>query len=168
MPDEYYEVPLGEARVVRPGAAVTVVAYGTMVHVAGAAADATGIDAEILDLRTLVPFDLDTILASVEKTGRCVVVHEATRTSGFGAEVVALVQENAFYSLEVPIERRHRLRHAVPAHARVGLLPEPHACRCRTAPRDRGERRLTLLKYAATPILARNELEVQGVDAQRG
>ena len=84
---------------------MTVVAYGTMVHVAGAAAEATGIDAEILDLRTLVPFDLDTILASVEKTGRCVVVHEATRTSGFGAEVVALVQENAFYSLEVPIER---------------------------------------------------------------
>jgi 2-oxoisovalerate dehydrogenase E1 component beta subunit len=105
VPDEYYEVPLGKARVVRPGAAVTVVAYGTMVHVAGAAAEATGIDAEILDLRTLVPFDLDTILASVEKTGRCVVVHEATRTSGFGAEVVALVQENAFYSLEVPIER---------------------------------------------------------------
>ena len=84
---------------------MTVVTYGTMVHVAGAAADATGIDAEILDLRTLVPFDLDTILASVEKTGRCIVVHEATRTSGFGAEVVALVQENAFYSLEVPIER---------------------------------------------------------------
>ena len=64
-----------------------------------------GIDAEIIDLRTLVPLDVDTIVASVEKTGRCVVVHEATLTSGFGAELCALVQEHAFYSLEAPIER---------------------------------------------------------------
>ena len=98
---------------VRPGAAVTVLAYGTMVHVAGRRGG-TGIDAEIVDLRSLVPLDLDTIIASVEKTGRCVVVHEATLTSGFGAELVALVQEHAFYSLEAPIEPRHRLRHSVP------------------------------------------------------
>ena len=69
------------------GAAVTVLAYGTMVYVAEAAAEETGIDAEIIDLRTLLPLDLETIVASVKKTGRCVVVHEATLTSGFGAEL---------------------------------------------------------------------------------
>ena len=70
-------------------------AYGTMVHVALAAAQETGIDAEVIDLRTLVPVDIETITASVDKTGRCVIVHEATRTSGFGAELSALVQETA-------------------------------------------------------------------------
>ena len=81
MPEGHYTVPLGKAAVRREGAAVTVLAYGTMVHVAQAAAEETGIDAEIIDLRTLVPLDLDTIVASVKKTGRCVIVHEATRTS---------------------------------------------------------------------------------------
>ena len=80
-------------------------AYGTMVYVAQAAADDTGIDAEILDLRTLLPLDLDAIVASVKKTGRCVIVHEATRTSGFGAELAALVQRHCFYHLEAPIIR---------------------------------------------------------------
>ena len=70
-----------------------------------AAAAETGIDAEIIDLRTLLPLDLDTIVASVTKTGRCVIVHEATLTSGFGAELCALVQENCFYHLEAPIVR---------------------------------------------------------------
>ena len=76
----------------------------SMVDVAGKAVTGGRVNADRA-VSGIVPFDLDTILASVEKTGRCVVVHEATRTSGFGAEVVALVQENAFYSLEVPIER---------------------------------------------------------------
>jgi 2-oxoisovalerate dehydrogenase E1 component beta subunit len=76
-----------------------------MVHVALAAALDSGIDAEIIDLRTLVPLDIGTITTSVEKTGRCVIVHEATRTSGFGAELSALVQEHCFYHLEAPIER---------------------------------------------------------------
>ena len=84
---------------------VTVLAYGTMVYVAEAAAAETGIDAEIIDLRTLLPLDLETIVASVRKTGRCVVVHEATLTSGFGAELTALVQEHCFYHLEAPIAR---------------------------------------------------------------
>ena len=84
---------------------VTVLAYGTMVYVAEAAAEETGIDAEIIDLRTLLPLDLDTIVASVKKTGRCVVVHEATLTSGFGAELAALVQEHCFYHLEAPVAR---------------------------------------------------------------
>ncbi|MGH6760671.1 MAG: alpha-ketoacid dehydrogenase subunit beta [Phyllobacterium sp.] len=105
VPDGHYTVPLGQAVVRRPGSAVTVLAYGTMVHVAEAAALDTGIDAEVIDLRTLVPLDLETIVASVKKTGRCVVVHEATMTSGFGAELATLVQENCFYHLEAPIAR---------------------------------------------------------------
>jgi 2-oxoisovalerate dehydrogenase E1 component beta subunit len=82
-----------------------VLAYGTMVHVALAAADEAGIDAEVIDLRTLVPLDRDTVIASVKKTGRCVIVHEAPRTCGYGAELSALVQEACFYHLEAPIER---------------------------------------------------------------
>src|SRR5215218_5277647 len=103
--DGYHAVPLGMAAVRREGAAVTVLAYGTMVHVAMAAAAATEVDAEIIDLRTLLPLDLEAIEASVRKTGRCVVIHEATLTSGFGAELSALVQETCFYHLEAPIIR---------------------------------------------------------------
>jgi 2-oxoisovalerate dehydrogenase E1 component beta subunit len=105
VPDGHYTVPLGKAVVRREGAAVTVLAYGTMVFVAETAAQETGIDAEIIDLRTLLPYDLDLIVASVKKTGRCVVVHEATLTSGFGAELSTLVQENCFHHLEAPIMR---------------------------------------------------------------
>lgn len=105
VPEGYYTIPLGKAAVVRPGEAVTVLAYGTMVHVALAAAGESNIDAEVIDLRTLLPLDIDTIVASVVKTGRCVIVHEATKTSGFGAELSALVQEHCFYSLEAPIAR---------------------------------------------------------------
>ena len=103
--DGHYAVPLGKAAVRRPGAELTVLAYGTMVHVAEAAAAETGIDAEVIDLRTLLPLDLDAVVASVEKTGRCVVVHEATLTSGFGAELAALVQEHCFFHLEAPVAR---------------------------------------------------------------
>lgn len=105
VPEGYYKIPLGKANIVRPGEAVTVLAYGTMVHVALAAALESGIDAEVIDLRTLLPVDIETIVTSVEKTGRCVIVHEATRTSGYGAELSALVQEHCFYKLEAPIER---------------------------------------------------------------
>ena len=105
VPDGHYTVPLGKAAVRREGSAVTVLAYGTMVHVAEAAAADCGVDAEILDLRTLVPLDLEAIEASVRKTGRCLVVHEATLTSGFGAELAALVQGSCFYHLEAPILR---------------------------------------------------------------
>src|SRR6516165_9315091 len=105
VPDGHYTVPLGQAVVRREGAAVTVLAYGTMVHVAMAAAIETGVDAEIIDLRSLLPLDLPAIEASVRKTGRCVIVHEATLTSGFGAELSALVQESCFYHLEAPIAR---------------------------------------------------------------
>ena len=105
VPDGYYRIPFGEASVVREGNDLTVLAYGTMVHVATAAAEETGIDAEIIDLRTLLPLDTETIEASVIKTGRCVIVHEATRTSGFGAELAAVVAETCFFHLEAPIER---------------------------------------------------------------
>jgi len=105
VPEGHYTVPLGQAAVVRPGRETTVLAYGVMVHVALAAAAEAGVDAEVLDLRTLAPVDIETIEASVKKTGRCVIVHEATRTSGFGAELSALVQESCFYHLEAPIVR---------------------------------------------------------------
>jgi 2-oxoisovalerate dehydrogenase E1 component beta subunit len=104
-PDGHYAIPLGAAAIRREGAAVTVIAYGTMVHVAEAAVDEAGIDAEIIDLRTLVPLDTDAIERSVVKTGRCVILHEATRTSGFGAELSAQVQERCFHYLEAPIQR---------------------------------------------------------------
>ncbi|WP_127088950.1 alpha-ketoacid dehydrogenase subunit beta [Aquabacter cavernae] len=105
VPDGHYRVPLGQAAVVRPGADVTILAYGTMVHVALAAVEESGIDAEVIDLRTIMPVDMETITASVKKTGRCVVVHEATRTGGFGGELAALVQEACFYHLEAPVQR---------------------------------------------------------------
>jgi len=105
VPEGYYTVPLGKARVVREGSDVTLLAYGTMLHVAFGAANESGYDAEVIDLRTLVPLDIETVVQSVAKTGRCVIVHEATRTSGYGAELSALVQENCFWHLEAPIER---------------------------------------------------------------
>ncbi|MGH7023070.1 MAG: alpha-ketoacid dehydrogenase subunit beta [Caulobacteraceae bacterium] len=105
VPDEHYTVPLGQAAVRREGSAVSVITYGSMVYVAQAAAEETGIDAEVIDLRTLVPLDLEAIAASVKKTGRCIVLHEATLTSGFGAEIVSLVQETCFFHLEAPVMR---------------------------------------------------------------
>ncbi len=105
VPDGYYTVPLGKAAIAREGEALTILSYGTMVHVALAVTEEAGIDAEVIDLRTLVPVDIDTIEESVKKTGRCLILHEATRTAGFGAELAALVQERCFYHLEAPIER---------------------------------------------------------------
>lgn len=105
VPADYYTLPIGRAEIVRAGEEVTVLCYGTMVHVCQAAADYAEVDAEIIDLRTLSPLDVPAIVQSVEKTGRCVVVHEATRFSGYGAELAATVQEECFYSLEAPILR---------------------------------------------------------------
>ena len=105
VPEGHYTLPIGKAEIRRAGSAVTVLCYGTMVHVAETAAAEAGIDAEIVDLRSLMPLDIDTIEASVKKTGRVVIVHEATRTSGFGAELAAQVQERCFFHLEAPIER---------------------------------------------------------------
>jgi len=105
VPEGFYSIPLGQAKIVRPGSDVTILAYGTMVHVAQAAVRDSGVDAEILDLRSIVPLDLESIVASVRKTGRCVIVHEATLTAGFGAELAALVEEHCFYHLEAPTQR---------------------------------------------------------------
>ena len=108
VPTAYYTIPLGKARKVLDGNDVTVVAYGGMVPVceeAARAAAEAGIGVDLLDLRTVVPLDLDAILESVEKTGRLVIVHEDNLTGGFGGEIAALVAEHGLYHLEAPIQR---------------------------------------------------------------
>jgi 2-oxoisovalerate dehydrogenase E1 component beta subunit len=108
VPEGDYEVPLGKARITREGGQVTVVAWGAMWHEAeqaGREAEKEGIDCEVIDLRSLQPLDLETLTASVRKTGRAVVVHEAPRTCGFGAEIAALLQERCFLHLEAPVAR---------------------------------------------------------------
>jgi 2-oxoisovalerate dehydrogenase E1 component beta subunit len=105
VPVDYYRVELGKASIVRAGNDLTILTYGTMVHVSNAVVEDIGVDAEVIDLRTLLPLDIEAIETSVRKTGRCLIVHEATRTSGFGAELSALVQERCFYHLEAPVER---------------------------------------------------------------
>lgn len=105
VPADHYIVPLGQARTIREGTAVTVLAYGTMVHVAECAIVEGDFDAELIDLRSIVPLDVDAIVTSVTKTGRCVIVHEASKFGGFGGELSAIIQERCFYSLKAPIER---------------------------------------------------------------
>ncbi|TLY69613.1 MAG: alpha-ketoacid dehydrogenase subunit beta [Gammaproteobacteria bacterium] len=105
VPEGHYRVPIGRAALVREGKEVSVLTYGTMVHVAEAAVRLAGVDAEIVDVRSMAPLDVDTLCTSVCKTGRCVVVHEATRFSGYGAELVATVQEQCFWNLEAPVQR---------------------------------------------------------------
>jgi 2-oxoisovalerate dehydrogenase E1 component beta subunit len=105
VPAGHYTVPLSRAEIVRPGKELTLIAYGTMVHVAEAAVRIAQVDAEIIDVRTLVPLDTDTLCESVRRTGRCVIVHEATRFGGFGAELSATIQEECFWHLEAPIQR---------------------------------------------------------------
>lgn len=108
VPEEAYTVEIGKAQVVREGKDVTLLAWGAMVPVCVKAAELCaprGADCEVIDLRTLVPLDEDTILSSVQKTGRVVIVHEAARTSGFGGELAALIAEEAILYLEAPILR---------------------------------------------------------------
>jgi len=105
VPDDAYGVALGEGKVVRHGEHVTCIAWGAMLLEAFAAAEEVaqqGVDVEVIDLRTLWPLDVETVVRSVEKTGRAVVVHEAPRTCGFGGELVALIAERAFLHLEAP------------------------------------------------------------------
>lgn len=101
----YYKTELGKARIHREGNNLTILTYGTMVYVALAAVEQCRVDAEVIDLRSLLPLDKETITKSVKKTGRCAVVHEATLTSGFGAELAAIIQKECFYNLEAPITR---------------------------------------------------------------
>lgn len=108
VPSEPYTVPFGKLRTLREGGDVTVVAWSQAVPVAEKAAKiaaARGIEAHVVDLRTLVPLDEAGLVDAVARTGRCVVVHESQATAGFGAEVVALVQEQAFFALEAPLRR---------------------------------------------------------------
>lgn len=108
VPAGYYRHELGKARVVRGGDAVTLIAYGGMVEVCLKAADvaaAAGVEVEVIDVETLVPFDEETVVASVVRTGRAVVVHEASKTGGFGAEIAARVAESAFFHLRAPVAR---------------------------------------------------------------
>lgn len=105
VPEGDYTVPLGKAKVVKPGKGVTLVTWGAMLYESLEAANqaaAQGIDVEVVDLRTLWPLDVDTIVESVKKTGRVVVVHEAPKSCGLGAEIVSLVNEKAFLHLEAP------------------------------------------------------------------
>ncbi len=132
VPDEAYTVPIGEAAVEQEGSDVTIVAYGAAMRDARAAAAdlaASGVGVDLLDLRTLVPLDADTLLASAHKTGRVVVVQEGHRTAGFAAEVAALLAERALYSLAAPVERvtgwdtvvplRRAEHHYIPDAARI-------------------------------------------------
>lgn len=105
VPEGHYTVPISKAQIVRAGRDVTIIAYGTMVHVAEAAAQSLGLDAEVIDVRTISPLDSETLCESVRRTGRCLIVHEATRFGGFGAEISATVQEQCFWHLQAPIGR---------------------------------------------------------------
>ena len=105
VPEQPYSIPFGKARVVREGAAMTIITYGMGVHWAVEVQKETGLDIEIIDLRTLVPLDVDTILTSVKKTGKALILHEDTLTAGMGGELSALISEHAFEYLDAPIVR---------------------------------------------------------------
>jgi pyruvate dehydrogenase E1 component beta subunit len=108
VPEGDYSIPLGKARLVQEGKDVTVIAWGAMVREALNAAEQLKEDkigVEIIDIRTISPIDIDTIIASIRKTGRSVIVHEAPKTCGLGAEIIALINEKALLSVQAPIER---------------------------------------------------------------
>src|SRR5207245_9419823 len=123
LPDEGESLPIGRAQTVREGDGLTLIAYGAMVRVALEAAnvlrDEDGVDAEVIDLLTISPLDRDALVTSVKKTGRAVVVHEAPRSFGPGAEIAASIMDGAFLSLEAPVRRV--AAHDVPF---VGFAPE--------------------------------------------
>lgn len=109
VPVDEYEIDLGKADIVRQGKDVTIVTWGSLVHKALTAADMLlkqhNIDCEVIDLQTIIPWDVETVQKSVEKTGRLVITHEAQMTNGFGAEIAAKIQEKCFYNLHTPIRR---------------------------------------------------------------
>jgi 2-oxoisovalerate dehydrogenase E1 component beta subunit len=108
VPLEDYEIPLGKAEVLQTGNDVTMIAYGLQMRharMAAKMAEEEGISVELIDLRTILPWDEETVVSSVKKTGRCVITHEAPITCGFGAELAAKIQEKAFDYLEAPLKR---------------------------------------------------------------
>jgi pyruvate/2-oxoglutarate/acetoin dehydrogenase E1 component len=135
VPEGEYTVPIGEARVARAGGELTVIAYGSTVALAEQAAEELDEDIEVLDLRTLCPIDAGAILASVRKTGKVLVAHEATRSCGVGAEVAALVAEHAFEDLDAPVARLTAPDVPIPfsppleQHVLPGLDDMKEACR---------------------------------------
>jgi len=129
VPEGDFTVEIGKARVVREGDHVTVITYGAMLYEAldaAAKAEAEGVDCEVIDLRTLWPLDVDAIVASVEKTGRVVVVHEAPKSCGLGAEIVALINEKAFLRLEAPPRRVTGFDTPFPYTLEMEYLPLSH------------------------------------------
>ncbi|MBI4950684.1 MAG: alpha-ketoacid dehydrogenase subunit beta [Myxococcales bacterium] len=129
VPEGDYTVPLGQAKVVRPGKDVTIVTWGAMVYEALDAANKAsveGVECEIVDLRTLWPLDIDSVVGSVKKTGRLVVVHEAPRSCGLGGEIVALVNEKAFLHLEAPPVRVTGFDTPFPYTLEMEYLPLAH------------------------------------------
>jgi acetoin:2,6-dichlorophenolindophenol oxidoreductase subunit beta len=130
VPDGEYLIPLGKADIKREGEDLTIIATGAMVHQALAAADLLakeGVKAEVLDPRTLVPLDKQTILESVKKTGKVVIVHEAPIFGGFGGEIAATIADEAFYSLDAPIKRVGAPYTPVPAHPILEKFYLPNA-----------------------------------------
>ena len=128
VPSEAYTVPIGTAQKLRDGADMTLICYGAMVPLAEAAAAQAAeeqIDVELLDLRSLVPLDIDTVLASVRKTSRVVIVHEAPRTCGYAAELAALIVEKAFFSLDAPIARVTGFDTPFPYRLEKEYMPTP-------------------------------------------
>lgn len=105
VPEEEYAIPIGKAEVVQEGSDVTVVSWGAMLKTVKEAASGMKAGVEIIDLQTLSPLDVDAVIKSVKKTGRCVVVQEAPKTCGLGAEIAALISEKALFSLEAPVLR---------------------------------------------------------------
>ncbi len=127
VPEGDYELPIGKADVVREGSDITLLAWGAQMEVISQAAelaDSEGIDCEVIDLRSILPWDVDTIVKSVQKTGRLIVSHEAPVTNGFGAEIAATVQEHAFLSLESPILRVCGLDTPYPLSHETEYMPD--------------------------------------------
>jgi 2-oxoisovalerate dehydrogenase E1 component beta subunit len=127
VPEGEYTVPLGKAVTLREGAGVTIVTYGAMVHVVQEAVpqmEEAGFDPEIIDLRTLIPLDIETVIESVKKTGRAVVVNEAPKTCGYAAELAALIMEKAFLHLEAPVTRLTGFDTPFPYTLEMEYLPD--------------------------------------------
>ncbi|HZG01575.1 MAG TPA: transketolase C-terminal domain-containing protein, partial [Chitinophagales bacterium] len=114
VPEEYYTVEIGKAKTVREGSELSIITYGAGVHWALDAANRLGVDADIVDLRTLLPLDYDAIKESVEKTGKVLVLHEDTMTGGIGGEIAAWISEKCFKSLDAPVMRCASLDSPVP------------------------------------------------------
>jgi pyruvate dehydrogenase E1 component subunit beta len=126
--EEEFTIPFGKANVVREGNGVTLISWGAMVHTCKAAAELAakeGVSVELIDMRTLMPFDLEAVLASVKKTGRVVIAHEATKVSGFGGEIAAQIAERAIDSLQAPIVRLGGFDTPFPYALESTYLPSP-------------------------------------------